>query len=301
MASKHWHSKDNYRSIWMYLYDVPHEITFVDAGGIRTRYLAAGNKDAPPLILLHGTASSFETFCANIEAHAEHFRVYAVDMIGNGFTDKPDQLYKAPVYVEHIKNFMSAMGIERASFLGVSLGSFVAAKLALDTPGLVDKIVMASPFGRTLPEPTGEPTKLDDMRAARMRVATNPTFDVIKTLLVPLIEDEVDRIDDLAAIRQAIYLLPNAAKSMANIWDTYEPTVFNQNALDEASLRAIQSETLIISCSDSADEFLVNSQLYADTIPNSRLVDIKKASHWPHWEQSEEFNPISIKFLTEGL
>jgi 2-hydroxy-6-oxonona-2,4-dienedioate hydrolase len=168
MSSAHWHSKDNYRSIWMYLYDVPHEIAYVDAGGIRTRYLTAGDKGAPPLILLHGTASSFETFCANIEAHAKHFRVYAVDMIGNGFTDKPDHLNFAPVYVQHVKDFMAAMGIARASFLGVSLGSFVAAKLALDTPTLVDKIVMASPFGRTLPEPTGEPTKLDEMRAARM-------------------------------------------------------------------------------------------------------------------------------------
>lgn len=301
MAGEHWYSKENYRSIWMYLHDVPHAIAYVDAGGIRTRYLTAGDENAPPLIMLHGTASSFETFCANIEAHAKHFRVYAVDMIGNGFTDQPDQLYFAPVYVQHIKDVMAALGIERASFVGVSLGSFVAAKLALDSPALVDKIVMASPFGRTLPEPTGEPSKLDEMRAARMKIANNPTFEDVKKLLIPLIEDEVDRIDDLAAIRQAIYLRPNSAKAMANIWDTYEPTVFNKYALDEQALRAIEAETLVISCSDSADEFLVNSQLYADTIPHAHLVDIKNASHWPHWEQPAEFNPISIKFLTEGL
>lgn len=295
------HPKDNYRSIWMYLYNVPHEVKFVDAGGIRTRYFVAGDPDAPPLVMLHGTASSFETFCANIPSHAQHFRIYAVDLVGNGFSDKPDELYKAPVYVKHVKDFMAAIGLERASFMGVSLGSFVAAKLALDSPALVDKIVMASPFGRTLPEPTGEPTKLDEMRAARQRIVEDPSWDSIKSAFVPLIADEENRIDDLVAIRQAMYQLPGMVKTMANIWDTYEATVFNENALDEASLRAIKSETLIISCSDSADEFLVNSKLYEDYIPNGVLVDIKKSSHWPHWEQPDEFNAISLKFLTEGL
>ena len=301
MTSSTVHPKDDYRSIWMYLYDVAHEVKYIDAGGIKTRYLIAGEEDAPPLVMLHGTASSFETFCANIPAHAKHFRIYAVDLVGNGFSDKPDVLYKAPVYVQHVKDFMAAIGLERASFMGVSLGSFVSAKLALDSPHMVDKIVMASPFGRILPEPTGEPTKLDDMRAARQRIVENPNWDSIKSAFVPLIADEEDRIDDLVAIRQAMYQLPGMVKTMANIWDTYEATVFNENALGEASLRAIQSECLVISCSDSPDEFLVNSKLYDEYIPESLLVDIKKSSHWPHWEQADEFNEISIKFLTEGI
>lgn len=296
------HPKDNYRSIWMYLYDVPHELAYVDAGGIKTRYLTAGDKDAPPLIMIHGTAASFESSSANIREYAKHFRVYAMDLIGQGFSDKPDKLYEVPVYVQHVKDFMEALEIKRASFMGISLGSFVAAKLSLDSPAMVDKIVMASPFGRTLPEPRADaPTKLDELRAARLRIVQNPSWDVVKTALVPLIAKEEDRIDDMVAIRQAIYQQPGMVKAMANIFDVYEATVFNRNALDEESLKAIQAECLIISCSDSVDEFLVNSKLYADLIPKAHLVDIKQSAHWPQWEQADEFNEISIKFLTEGL
>ena len=302
MTSASPHPKDNYRSIWMYLYDVPHELAYVDAGGVRTRYLAAGDKDAPPLIMIHGTAASFESSAANIGPYSKHFRVYAIDLIGQGFSDKPDKLYEVPVYVQHVKDFMAALGIKKASFMGISLGSFVAAKLSLDTPEMVDKIVMASPFGRTLPEPqAGAPTKLDELRAARLRIVENPSWDVVKTALVPLIASEEDRIDDMVAIRQAIYQQPGMVKAMANIFDVYEATVFNRNALDEASLSAIQAECLIISCSDSVDEFLVNSKLYADTIPKAHLVDIKRSAHWPQWEQADEFNEISLRFLTEGL
>ena len=54
-----------YRSIWTYLNTVPHKLAFLDAGGIHTRYLEAGDPDGPVVVLLHGTAGSLENYCAN--------------------------------------------------------------------------------------------------------------------------------------------------------------------------------------------------------------------------------------------
>ena len=73
-----------YRSIWTELLATHFRQGWIDAGGIKTRFLQAGNGTNPPLIMLHGTAGSLENFAANIAAHAEHFNCIAFDMIGQG-------------------------------------------------------------------------------------------------------------------------------------------------------------------------------------------------------------------------
>ena len=300
MTSENGDYGDSYRSVWTYIYDVPHELAYVDAGGIRTRYLTAGPKDAPALIMLHGTAACFESCIANIRAHAEHFRVFAVDLIGNGFSDKPDELYESPVYAEHIKNFMAAVGIKKASFMGISLGSFVAFKTAELYPELVDKITAISAFGRPLPPPKeGGQTTLDALRVARAKVVADPHWDAIESALEPLIAKKEDRIDDLVYIRQTMYRLPGMEKAMANIFDVYDPTVFNRNALSDEALRSIQSPTLVIASTSNSDEFLKGAKAYAALLPHAKVAEIKGAKHWPQWEQAEEFNRINLEFLLD--
>ena len=87
-----------YRSIWTYLNTVPHKLAFLDAGGVRTRYLETGDPDGPVLLLLHGTAGSLENYCANYGPLAETHRVIGIDMLGCGYTDKPDRPYLIPDY-----------------------------------------------------------------------------------------------------------------------------------------------------------------------------------------------------------
>lgn len=78
------------------------------------------------VILLHGTAGSLENFSANYAAYAEHFRVIGLDMLGCGWTDKPDYDYLINHYAEHVRSFMDALGIDKAAVVGVSLGAWLA-------------------------------------------------------------------------------------------------------------------------------------------------------------------------------
>ncbi len=50
---------------------------WVDAGGIKTRFVQTGDESKPPLVMLHGTAGSLENFAANTAAHAMHFNCIA--------------------------------------------------------------------------------------------------------------------------------------------------------------------------------------------------------------------------------
>ena len=88
-----------YRSLWMHLCELEFRQGYVMADGVRTRYAEAGDPAAPPVLLLHGTGGHWETFAPNLPALAEHFHCVAIDMVGNGFSGKPDHDYEIPVYL----------------------------------------------------------------------------------------------------------------------------------------------------------------------------------------------------------
>src|ERR1700730_2667087 len=110
-------------SIWTDLRNLPFQQTFYDAKGIRTRVIQAGGGEA--LIFLHGTGGHAEAFTRNIAAHAKHFRVVSMDMIGHGYTDAPDVEYSMDLLVEHLGNTIDAMGLKTVSLCGESLGAMV--------------------------------------------------------------------------------------------------------------------------------------------------------------------------------
>jgi len=120
----HW-APGEYRSIWSDLQGVSFSQGYKDANGVRTRYLHSGADDKPVVLFLHGTGGHAEAYCRNIGPHGEHFSAWAIDMLGHGLTDKPDYDYEIPRYIDHIAGFLDAIGAEKASLSGESLGGWV--------------------------------------------------------------------------------------------------------------------------------------------------------------------------------
>ncbi len=96
----------SYRSVWRDLTRVPFRQGYVEVAGLRTRYVRAGRDGVPVLIMLHCTGGHWEAFCANLGPLSEHFSCYALDMMGCGFTDKPDKPYELPGYAAHVVDFL---------------------------------------------------------------------------------------------------------------------------------------------------------------------------------------------------
>ena len=137
-------------SFWNDLRQASFDQGYLNAGGIRTRYLHAGSHDKPPLILLHGTGGHAECYSRNLAAHGEHFDTWAIDLIGHGWSDKPDLPYEIDNYVEHVKAFMDELGIARALISGESLGGWVGARFALKYPTAVERLVLNTTGGATM-------------------------------------------------------------------------------------------------------------------------------------------------------
>lgn len=285
-----------YRSIWTHLREVPFTQGFLDVDGVRTRYAEAGPKDAPVVMMLHGTGGHWETFAANLGPYSQHYRCIALDMVGNGFSDKPDTDYEVAVYVQHVRAAMAAMGVERASFIGVSLGSWVAARLAHDHPEQVQALIFLATAGLIATR-----TNMDRIRAERTKAVNDPSWASISAMFEHLIADPANRIDDLVALRQAVYGLPEMKTAIDHILILQDPEVRDRNLLSEAEWSAITAPAFVVASGKDHNEYANTSRRVAALMPNARLFEMPAVRHWPHFEDPATFNDASLAFLGEVL
>lgn len=280
------------KSIWQHLFKTPHRLGWIDVDGVQTRYLEAGSASAPVVIVLHGTAGSLENFCANYADYAQHFRVIGIDMLGCGLTDKPDHDYLIKDYAGHVCGFMDAMSIDRAMLVGVSLGSWVAAALALAHPERIEKLVMIAPAG-IITDPEEERRVAEGVRKRRSTAAADPTWETVSAAMKNLVINPADLADDLIAIRLDIYRDPRMKTAMPHLLAF---TVGGQ-ALTEAQWRTLSLPIMVIAAVDAPNMFLGNAYAIAKAAPNVQLIEIKGCDHWAQYEQPEIFNRASIEFL----
>jgi len=281
-----------YHSVWTELIDTPFRQAWIDAGGLKTRFVQAGDPSKPPLVLLHGTAGSLENFAANIAVHAQHFNCIAFDMIGSGMTEKPDYDYETGHYVAHAVDFLKAIGIGKTSVIGLSLGARVASRLAIDHPEMVEKLILLSATAYFPAKPIQE-----DIKRSRSAAALNPTWDSIVDIFKGLFHDPTKVWDDLIAARLAIYSRPDMKMAMPHILALLDPAVYNRNRIADDEWRRLRAPTLIVAAVDHQDVFLETARTIVKLIPNARILEMKRCSHWPQMEDAETFNKHSIDFL----
>lgn len=114
----------------------------------RIHYMESGKGE--PLILVHSAGQSLYTFRRLFYKLAMYYRVIAVDLVGHGYSDRPDFFdYTIGDHAESLARFMDSMGIESAHILGFSFGAGYALELAHKHPERVGKIVAICPGGVT--------------------------------------------------------------------------------------------------------------------------------------------------------
>jgi pimeloyl-ACP methyl ester carboxylesterase len=283
-----------YRSLWTSLMDVSFRQHWIDVDGVSTRVAEAGSPDLPGLVLLHGTGGHWETFAPNLKALSQHFHCVAIDMVGNGFSDKPDYDYEIAVYVDHVRGVMDALGLQRASLIGMSLGAWVSARFALDHPDRIDRLVLLSPAGLIATE-----SNMARIRAERTKAVQDPTWESIKAMFDHLIADERNRIPDVVALRQAIYRQPETLQVIDHVLILQDPAARDRNLLTEAQWSAIKAPTLVVASGKDHGEYQSTARRVAALIPDAEVFDMPEVRHWPHFEDPEAFNEAAVRFLTQ--
>lgn len=138
---------------------------FIEVSGVRVRVREEGPADAPPIILLHGFTHSLESWDGWAADLVSDYRVIRYDLLGHGLTGPdPQQRYAPQERADFLGELMDALGIERASLAGSSLGGTIAWRFAATHPGRVDHLILVDPgvfqFNEVGDEPVEPPAAI---------------------------------------------------------------------------------------------------------------------------------------------
>jgi pimeloyl-ACP methyl ester carboxylesterase len=129
------------------------EYAMVD--GYRIHYFEAlppQGSAGTPLLLVHGLGARGEDWGAMMPAlAAQGFHVYAPDLLGYGRSPRPDVSYSISMEEAVVVEFMQAMHLARPDVGGWSMGGWIAMKLALDHPEMVDRLMVYDSAGIYFP------------------------------------------------------------------------------------------------------------------------------------------------------
>jgi len=130
---------------------LPAEDVYLLLDGQRIHYKVAGPLDAPPLVLLHGIGGSVNWWKRNLPELSLHFRTYALDLPGFGYSWRLREGYTIGKAAEFLKRWLDFMGLEKINLLGHSMGGQIALRLAVLYPERLTKMVLIAPSGLWLP------------------------------------------------------------------------------------------------------------------------------------------------------
>jgi len=111
---------------------------------------SGGENSGPPLVFIHGVGAGASSFMwrKNFDDLAKDFRVYALDLLGFGFSDKPAAAsYSADLYVELIADFIREVSGFPVNVIASSLGAAYAIRVADERPELINSMVLNGPAG----------------------------------------------------------------------------------------------------------------------------------------------------------
>jgi pimeloyl-ACP methyl ester carboxylesterase len=283
--------------MWLELIGTGIKETFHDVGGIRTRVLEAG--DGPPLLILHGTGGHAETYQRNIGPLSRHFRVLVPDMLGHGFTDRPDVAYTLDDFANHLFGLLDELGIQQTHLSGESLGGCVAAWMTLARPERIDRLVLNTGI-LDRPDEKGL-VQLADLEERTKKLADDLSLEVVRRRLEWLVVDPDSMTEEMVRIRHRIYSQPGMVDSVIRIMGA----VLSMNRgiyeggdyLERDLMAGIKRPTLVLWSDHNPGKPFDVIKPAIDLIPDAEIHVIADAAHWPQFEQPDEVNRLMIEFL----
>jgi len=132
---------------------------------IQIAYHLSGPAEAPVLMMSHALATSHEMWRYQIAELTKDYRVLAYDMRGHGDSDAPDFPYDFDLLADDAAGLLRSLRVDRAIFVGLSIGGMIGQALALRHRSLFSAMVLSSTASKT----TAEGRALWENRLAQVR------------------------------------------------------------------------------------------------------------------------------------
>jgi pimeloyl-ACP methyl ester carboxylesterase len=272
----------------------PYSVRDVNARGVRTRAVTAGNPKKPALLLVHDFLVSHLEWEEVIEPLSEHFYVVAPDLPGFGESEKPNPAryaYTVEALAEAVVDVIAALGVGRTAIAGHGLGAAIAITIAAQHAELVQRLVLEAalcypPPRRIAPQLSGVPVLGGIFfKQFYSRAMFRSYFQ--KLVFGPKTEVPLARVDR----HYELLSTPNARESahamMHAMFDS-RPVV--------ARLGRIQMPALVVWGHDDRLLPVSHAQRLAHEIAGAKL-QIMDTGHSPHEEDPRGFVEHVTQFL----
>jgi 3-oxoadipate enol-lactonase len=263
----------------------------IHSNGIDVYYEIHGTGE--PLILIAGLGYDLWMWHKMIPRLAEHVQVVAFDNRGVGQSDKPAGPYSAQLLADDTAGLMKALGLERATIMGHSMGGFIAQALVLSRPELVDKLVLsATNFGG----PNHIPVTPEAL-AVLTDVSGDPIERLKRGILIScrtdFEQDHPEIVREWLEHRTRHPLDPAAYQAQLAIGLGLIPA---ENCF-EGRLQSIQAPTLILFGEHDQVVPPGNAELLAREIPHSMVRILPNAGHFYPLDAPEAAVEAVLEFL----
>lgn len=263
---------------------------YIKTGDFQTHYWEMGTGE--PLILLHGGgagADGWGNWEKVLRLYAyEGFRAIAIDTVGFGKSDKPSPQefkYDHDARVEQLINLISALGLEKASVVGNSMGGLTSLGAAIKNPNVIDKIVLMG---------TGKPKKQSDGMKALINYEIN--YEAMYNIVKHLTNPNFDVNENLVQYRLDLTKTPGLMEAYGATMQGILAHEFEQEQLEN-----IKHKTLLVHGTLDNMVPLQASYDLLNTLPNAWLYVIPHCGHWAMMEYPEEFTRVTSSFFEKPL
>jgi pimeloyl-ACP methyl ester carboxylesterase len=238
----------------------------------------------PTVVLVHGLGSRKEEWLPVVEPLSKSYRLLIPDQIGFGHSDKPLFDYSIQTYVDFMNEFLRDLKVERASFVGESLGGWICGLYAVELSAgahlvPIEKLILVDAAGlkQDKPIPDLNPSSLATMRGVMQAVFFDTSWLDDNTLR-KIFTDKLS-LHDGYTVRS---ILSNPA--------------IDAERLDN-KLANIKVPTLVLWGKQDSLLPVAAGERYTAGIAGARLVSFDKCGHIPAVEQSEAFVSTVTGFL----
>jgi len=249
--------------------------------GTELNYEVYGKEGKPWLVLSHSLACTVRMWDPQVAAFQDRYRILNYDMRGHGASAAPSGAYTLDMLADDVVGLMKHLKIERATYMGLSIGGMIGQTLALRQTKLFDKMVLADTSHAQPPEAQKQ---WDD------RIKTAQTQGM-KALVPPTMERWFT-----PAFRES----PQAQQIAKLIADT---PVAGYVGCAQAIMKLNTTPRLkeiklpVLAIAGEADPSAPGTKHIGENVPGAKLVMLKNAAHIANVEQPERFNQALREFL----
>jgi pimeloyl-ACP methyl ester carboxylesterase len=261
------------------------------------RYLHAGT--GPPLVLVHGMLGYSFSWRYALPVLAQRRTVYAVDMPGSGFSDRPPNLdCSLRGYAQRLLRFLDSVEIESCDLLGTSHGGAVAMMAAALAPGRVRRLVLVAPVNPWSRHGTWLAPLLCRQPVSSLVVRLVLSVELVRRFLLGRLYGDRRRIrPGTLAGYTAPYRIPGGIEHALSVLRTW-----NRDLADLQSVlpRIAHIPALLIWGSRDRAVYAASAKPLSRQFNDCKVEILDGVGHLPYEEVPDKFNALVMEFLARS-